>query len=282
MLTDTTIDGNAAACSLRVQGLTRQYSLRNGWRKSISIQAACGVSFYIPAAKTLALVGSSGCGKSTVARCVTRLERPDSGEIWLGGVEISRLATRDLRPLRSHIQMIFQDPITSMNPRMSAREVIEEPLLIRERGSRTERRERAAILMEEVGVSPEWLDRRITEFSGGQCQRIAIARALVLAPRILVLDEALSGLDLSTQAQIVQLLKKLQATHSLTYLLISHDLGIVARTADLLAIMSGGRIIEQGPTAEIVGNPEQPETQALVAAAERLRAAFARARGASA
>ena len=270
------------ACSLRVQGLNREYRVRNGWRKSTTVQAVCGVSFYIPAGKTLALIGSSGSGKSTVARCVVRLERPDSGEIWLGGVEISRLGARSLRPLRSRIQMIFQDPTTSMNPRMSASEIIEEPLLIQQRGTRNERRERAASLMVEVGLSADWLDRRINEFSGGQQQRIAIARALALSPKVLVLDEALSGLDLSTQVQIIQLLKNLQAAHSLTYLLISHDLGAVAHLTDLLAVMSAGRIVEQGPTKEIIVNPQQPQTQTLVAAAQHFKKAFARAQGASA
>ncbi len=271
-----------AGCSLRVEALSREYKLRTGWRRSISLQAVSGVSFYIPAGKTLGLVGSSGCGKSTVARCVTRLERPDKGEIWLGGVEISRLDSCNLRPLRCQIQMIFQDPITAMNPRMSAAEIIEEPLLIQGRGTPSQRKDQVARLLEEVGLSPDWLKRRITEFSGGQLQRIAIARALILAPRILVLDEALSGLDLSIQAQIVHLLKKLQSAHSLTFLLISHDLGIVRHVADSVAIMSSGRIVEQGPAREIIANPQKPETQALVAAADRLNAAFLKARGASA
>jgi len=244
--------------------------------------AANGVSFEIPGGKTLGLVGSSGSGKSTVARCITRVEKPDAGEIWMGNIDIARLGSRELRPVRAEVQMIFQDPSTSMNPRMSAAEIIEEPLLIQNRGTRDERRGRAAELMKEVGLSANWLPRRITEFSGGQLQRIAIARALALGPKFLVLDEALSGLDLSTQSDITDLLRNLQAAHSLTYLLISHDLGLVARLAGSIAIMSAGRIVEQGPTREIISNPTQPETKVLVAAAERFRTAFAQAKGASA
>ncbi len=170
----------------------------------------------------------------------------------------------------------------AMNPRMSAAEIIEEPLLIQARGNSQQRRVRAAELMEQVAVSPDWLDRHITEFSGGQRQRIAIARALALAPKFLVLDEALSGLDLSTQSEITSLLRQLQAKHLLTYLLISHDLGLVARMADQVAIMAAGRIVEQGPTRSIVSHPARPETQELVAAAARFQAAFAKAQGAPA
>jgi ABC-type glutathione transport system ATPase component len=272
-----------SALPLRVCGLSKRYRNRARiWRKSSEICAANGISFEIPGGKTLGLVGSSGSGKSTVARCITRLEKPDAGEIWMGNIDIARLGSRELRPVRAEVQMIFQDSSTSMNPRMSAAEVIEEPLLIQNRGTRDERRGRAAELMKEVGLSPDWLDRRITEFSGGQGQRIAIARALALGPKFLVLDEALSGLDLSTRSQIADLLRKLQAEHSLTYLLISHDLGLVARLADSIAVMSAGRIVDQGPTREIISHPTQPETKVLVAAAERFRRALAQAKGASA
>jgi len=200
----------------------------------------------------------------------------------MGNIDIARLGSRELRPVRAEIQMIFQDPSTSMNPRMSAAEIIEEPLLIQNRGTRDERLSHAAELMKEVGLSADWLPRRVTEFSGGQLQRIAIARALALGPKFLVLDEALSGLDLSTQSDITDLLRNLQAAHSLTYLLISHDLGLVARLAGSIAIMSAGRIVEQGPTREIISNPTRPETKVLVAAAERFRKALAQAKGASA
>jgi len=271
------------ALPLRVCGLSKRYRTHARiWKKSYEVRAANGVSFEIPGGKTLGLVGSSGSGKSTVARCITRVEKPDAGEIWMGNIDIARLGSRELRPVRAEIQMIFQDPSTSMNPRMSAAQIIEEPLLIQNRGTHDERRSHAAELMKEVGLSADWLPRRITEFSGGQLQRIAIARALALGPKFLVLDEALSGLDLSTQSDITDLLRNLQAAHSLTYLLISHDLGLVARLAGSIAIMSAGRIVEQGPTREIISNPTQPETKVLVAAAERFRTAFAQAKGASA
>jgi ABC-type glutathione transport system ATPase component len=265
---------------LRVRGLCKRYLRGLTWRKR-EVLAVRGVNFEISAGKTLGLVGSSGSGKSTVARCVTRLERPDAGEIWIDGVNIAQLASHDLFPFRARIQMIFQDAATSMNPRFSAAEIIEEPLLIQGRGNHVDRRMRARDLMSEVGLSPNWADRSAMEFSGGQQQRLAIARALALKPKLLVLDEALSGLDLSTQAQIANLLLELQAAHSLTYLLISHDLSLVARMADFIAVMSAGQIIEQGPTAQIVSNPTDTETQSLLASAKTFESSYSATLGAS-
>jgi ABC-type glutathione transport system ATPase component len=271
-----------SALGLRVCRLSKCYRLEGKfWRGQREVRAANEASFEIEPGKTLALVGSSGSGKSTLARCVTRLEKPDEGEIWLGDTDIAQLSLRELGPIRSRIQMIFQDPIMSMNPRMSALQVIEEPLLIQRRGTPVNRRMRAAELMSEVGLSADWLDRRITEFSGGQRQRIAIARALIIEAKCLVLDEALSGLDLATQTQIADLLVQLQAAHLLTYLLISHDLTVVARMAGSIAAMAAGRIVEQGPTSQILSNPARAETRTLVASAERLLAALSLARGAS-
>lgn len=268
---------------LRVRRLSKCYFVRKTLlEKRALMAAAVDISFDISAGETLALVGSSGSGKSTVARCVTRLEKPDAGEIWLGDREIVRLNARELRPLRSQIQMIFQDPATAMNTRMSAAQIIEEPLLIRDRGRKADHRNHAAELMKEVGLSPDWLGRRISEFSGGQKQRIAIARALVLEPRVLVLDEALTGLDICTQAQIIDLLLKVQGKNALSYLLISHDLAVVKRIAHKIAVIAQGKIVEMGTTDEIMSNPVQPETQSLVAAGERFRAALAKAHGASA
>lgn len=272
-----------SALGLRVCRLSKRYRCAGKfWMGGRDLHAATEVSFGIQPGKTLALVGSSGSGKSTLARCITRLERPDEGQIWLGDIDIAPLGSRDLRPIRTKIQMIFQDPVTAMNPRMSAFEVLEEPLLIHGRGTRQEWKERGAQLMTEVGLSPDWLNRLITEFSGGQKQRIAIARALTIEPKCLVLDEALSGLDLVTQSQIADLLLQLQATHSLTYLLISHDLTLVARLAHSTAVMAAGRVVEQGSTDEILSHPRQPETQALVASTERMQAALSSARGAGA
>lgn len=266
------------AFALRVHGLSKRYHARRSIFRNHSFMAAVtDVNFKIAAGKTLALVGASGSGKSTVARCVACLEKADAGEIWMATRDVARLSRRELFRLRPEMQMIFQDPATAMNPRLSAAAVIEEPLIIQRRGSREERRAMVAELMKEVGLTAEWMDRRVTDFSGGQKQRIAIARALVLQPRLLILDEAFTGLDLSIQAQIANLLLELQAAHSLTYLLISHDLTLVSRMADAVAVLSAGQVVEQGTPAEILGNPKHPETRALVAAASRSKAAFAAA-----
>src|SRR6202163_383646 len=264
---------------LRVKGLSKQYVRGGLWRKRVPVAAVRCVDFEIPRGQTLALVGESGSGKSTVARCVTRLERPDSGQILIQGADIAQLNSRDLVPFRSGIQMVFQDAVTSMNPRFSALEVVEEPLLIRAKGAqggqrveggrnRQSRRDLVRDLMVEVGLAPDWMSRSILHFSGGQRQRLALARALALRPQLLVLDEALSGLDLSTQAQIANLLLDLQAAHGLTYLLISHDLALVARLADTIAVISAGKTVEVGPTHQIISTPRVTATQQLVASAE--------------
>jgi ABC-type glutathione transport system ATPase component len=250
-----------------VENLSKHYVRGHIWKKRVPVQAIRHISFEIGTARTLALVGASGSGKSTVARCMTRLERPDTGHIWIDAVDIANLGSREMFRFRSEIQMIFQDAITSMNPRFSASEVIEEPLLIQGE-SREERREIAQTLMQDVALSPEWLDRPVMEFSGGQRQRLAIARALTLQPKLLVLDEALSGLDLSTQAQIANLLLDLQSAHSLTYLLISHEMGLVARMADDIAVMANGQIVETGSTQQILDDPKHAETKNLLASAK--------------
>ena len=259
---------------LRVSGLNKSYRRRGViWHRSDDvIVAASEVEFEIFAGKTLALVGSSGSGKSTVARCVSRLEKPDAGEIWLEGADIAQLDSLALRSFRPKMQMVFQDAVTSMNPRFTASEVIEEPLRIQKRGDKSARRTRAIELMQEVGLSPQWADRYAMDFSGGQRQRLAIARALALTPALLVLDEALSGLDLSTEAQIANLLVDLQAAHSLAYLLISHDLALVSRIADTIAVMAHGRIVEQGLAAQVVDNASHSETRALIASTRAAQA----------
>lgn len=261
---------------LQVSGLGKSYRRKGpAWRRADVIVAASEVEFEIFAGQTLALVGASGSGKSTVARCVTRLEKPDAGQILLDGTDIAQFDARQLRPVRQKFQMVFQDAATSINPRFTAAEVVEEPLLVQRQGDTFERRTRAKELMEEVGLSPQWADRAALNFSGGQKQRLVLARALALKPKLLVLDEALSGLDLSTEAQIANLLMDLQSSHSLAYLLISHDLALVSRLANTIAVMANGRIIEQGPASQIINNASHVETRALLASARAARANLA-------
>lgn len=268
---DATSPSKASEVLLRVRNLGKKYWARHGaFRRRVPLAAASNVSFEIPRGKTLAIVGSSGSGKSTVAKCVARLEKPDSGEIWIDDRDIAQSDGKELMSRRPEVQLIFQDPTTSMNARFSAFQTIEEPLVLQRRGSREERRTSVAELMKEVALQPEWMDRQVTEFSGGQRQRIAIARALALRPKLLILDEAFTGLDLSTQAQIANLLITLQAAHSLTYLLISHDLTMVSRMADTIAVMSKGKMVEQGMSDEVLANPAHAETRALVSAARGL------------
>jgi peptide/nickel transport system ATP-binding protein/oligopeptide transport system ATP-binding protein len=268
---------------LRVRALGKKYVRGGLWRKRVSVAAVNGVDFEIAHGQTLALVGESGSGKSTVARCVTRLEKPDSGEILIEGADIAQLPVRELDPFRRGVQMVFQDAVTSMNPRFSALEIVEEPLLIDQNGgNRQHRRDRVRELMTEVGISPDWMHRSILHFSGGQRQRLALARALAVRPKLLVLDEALSGLDLSTQAQIANLLLDLQAAHSLTYLLISHDMALVARLADVIGVMCGGRTVEVGPTRQIISEPSHAATKKLLASAKASASNLARIAGESA
>lgn len=248
---------------LMVRGLSKEY-VRGRWPKYTRISAASNVEFQIAAGQTLALVGRSGSGKSTVARCVSRMERPDAGEIWVAGTDVAQLSGAALLPFRSKIQLIFQDAATALNPRFSALEAIEEPLRLRGY-RRSERRATAETLMKEVKLSPDWLNRPVMDFSGGQRQRLAIARALTLKPQLLILDEALSGLDLSTLAEIANLLLDLQQAYSLTYLLISHDLTLVSRMADTIGIMLDGQIVEMGPTSQIVACAHHSATLELLA-----------------
>lgn len=277
MATDASAANLGAQPVLRVSGLGKGYRRKGArWRRSeVVVAAASGVEFEIFAGQTLALVGSSGSGKSTVARCVTRLEKPDSGQIWLEGTDIAQLHSRQLRSHRPRLQMVFQDAATSMNPRFTAAETVEEPMLIQRQGDRSARRVRAQELMQEVGLSPQWADRSVMDFSGGQRQRLAIARALALKPKLLVLDEALSGLDLSTEAQIANLLLDLQASHALAYLFISHDLALVARLADTVAVMAKGRIVEQGPASQVIASGSHAETRTLVASTRAAQANLA-------
>jgi len=266
---------------LRVRGLSKRYARGPLWQKRASFLAVNEVELEIGSGETLALVGCSGSGKSTVARCIAQLEKPDSGQVWIDDTDLTRLSARELLPFRSRVQMIFQDAATAMDPRFSAAEVIQEPLRIQGR-SRSEQQEVAEALMKEVALSPDWLKRSVLEFSGVQKQRLAIARALAVRPRLLILDEALSGLDLSIRAQIANLLLDLQEKHSLAYLLISHDLAVVAGLTDRIAVMSQGRIVETGLVSTVLRESTHDETKKLVSATREAESKLAISAGASA
>lgn len=265
---------------VRTRGLSKQYVQRSPFsRKKFVIDALIDVDLEIAPGCLTSLVGESGSGKSTLASCLALLEKPDRGGIWFEGNEISRCDDAERAALRPKIQMVFQDSAGALNPRLSAGQIIAEPLEIRGRETGKNLRVRARELMEEVGLSPDWVDRRPLEFSGGQRQRLAIARAIALRPTFLILDESLSGLDLSTQAQILNLLLALQAAHSLTYLLISHDLSLVGQVAEFVAVMHQGRIVEQGPRQNIFSHPQHAHTQELLNSCRVIESAFRTAQG---
>ncbi|MGI8962066.1 MAG: ATP-binding cassette domain-containing protein [Bryobacteraceae bacterium] len=251
---------------LRVRHLSKRYA-QGKWfsRNKFPVIALDDISLTVRSRSTLALVGESGSGKSTLARCIARLAEPDAGEIWLDGEGLLTLSSTDLLASHRHIQLIFQSSTMAMNPRFSAVEIVSEPLRIQERSGRNERRKQALAMLEQVGIPPEWADRSPLEFSGGQRQRLVIARALVLKPALLILDEALSGLDLSIQAQIANLLIELQASFSLTYLYISHDLRLAGYLADEIAVMQRGKIVESDNVVEVFSNPKHSHTRALIA-----------------
>lgn len=253
---------------LWVHSLAKAYVRRGSLTQpGARLQAITGVNFSIESGSTLGLAGGSGCGKSTVARCVSRIERPDEGEILFAGCDLAGLNFRELRPFRPALQMVFQDAATALNPRFSAAEIISEPLLIQGLGTAGERAVRVREALREVGLPEAWASRAAHEFSGGQRQRLALARALVLKPKLLILDEPLTGLDVSTRAQIANLLLDLQALHGIAYLLISHDLALLSHLADRIAIMANGRLVEEGATKQIISSPRHPETKKLLAAA---------------
>ena len=263
--------GSKSAPLLLVRGLSKSYLQRHWFsRQRFLIKAFDAVDLTIQPCSTLALVGESGAGKSTLARCIARMEEPSSGEIWYEGKNLLRSSKQEMLWAREKIQLIFQEATSALNPRLSAVEIIAEPLAIQGRGTKKERQRRALDGMERVGLSPEWGSRSPLEFSGGQRQRLALARALVLEPRLLILDEGLAGLDLSIQAQMVNLLMDLQASHALAYLYISHDLALVSRIADEVVVMREGRIVEHRRTRELFTDPRHPYTQELIAAIPRL------------
>ena len=252
---------------LSASNLARYYSVSRGaFSQPGTLKALDGASFTLERGKTLAVVGESGCGKSTLARLVTMIELPTSGSLNIAGEEIAGASHSTLRMLRPKVQIVFQNPYGSLNPRQKIGHALEEPLLVNTGLPKAERTEKARAMMTSVGLRPEHYDRYPHMFSGGQRQRIAIARALMLDPEILVLDEPVSALDVSIQAQVLNLLADLQERHNLAYLFISHDLSVVRHIATKVMVMYLGRVVEQGPSAAVFKNPQHPYTKALLSA----------------
>ena len=254
---------------LRVEDLVKHFPVAGSSflrRNESQIRAVDGVSFEIAEGETLGLVGESGCGKSTLARLLLRLLKPDSGSVSYRGTDLVPLGTRKLRPVRKEIQMIFQDPYTSLNPRKRIGQIVGEPLRIHDLAEGKDLKRRVQETLERVGLQPEHYSRYPHEFSGGQRQRIGIARALAPEPRLIVADEPVSALDVSIQAQIVNLLSDLQAEFGLTYLFVSHDLGIVRQVSRRIAVMYLGKLVELGPAEEVYRNPIHPYTASLIEA----------------
>jgi len=254
---------------LEVTDLVKHFPVKRGLllgREVDQVAAVDGVSFSIAAGETLGLVGESGSGKSTLCRTILQLLKPSAGSVRFEGREIAGLSRRRMRPLRPRMQMVFQDPYASLNPRKRVGQIVAEPLRLQRAASGTELRRRAQELLDRVGLATEHYDRFPHEFSGGQRQRIGIARALALQPRLIVADEPVSSLDVSIRAQIVNLLDDLQEEFGLTYLFVAHDIGVVRHVSDRIAVMHKGRIVEQGPVDQVCGRPGDPYTKALLAA----------------
>ena len=256
-----------AGSLLEVTDLVKHYAVRGGVlrRRIGTVHAVDGVSFSLSTGETLGLVGESGCGKSTVARSVLRLIEPSGGTIRLDGTDITRLGKTALRPHRRSMQIVFQDPFASLNPRMTAGDIVGEPLDVHGLATGQQKRDRVAELFEQVGLRPDQMKNYPHQFSGGQRQRICIARALSLGPKLIVCDEPVSALDVSIQAQVINLLIDLQRRHGFSYLFIAHDLAVVAHISHRVAVMYLGRIVEIAEKRELFTNPRHPYTQALLA-----------------
>jgi len=256
---------------LAVQGVCKDYVVRrNLWgRPSQVLHAVRNVSLAMRAGTTLALVGESGSGKTTLGRCIAGLARPTAGSIRLAGADVPRLSGAALMRFRRTVQTIFQDPYSSLNPRRTVGDAIMDGMVIHRLYDAAERRDRMIALLQRVGLQPDHARRYPHQFSGGQRQRIAIARALALSPHFIVADEAVSALDVSIKGQVLELLAQLQAEEGLSYLFISHDLGVVRHFADRVAIMAGGELLEEGPCEQIFQAPQHDYTRALIAAVPR-------------
>jgi ABC-type oligopeptide transport system ATPase subunit len=265
---------------IHVQNLKKYFPIRTGVFSRVAghVRAVDDVSFSINRQETVGLVGESGCGKTTAGRTILRLIEPTAGEAFIGSVNIFDCARSELRSLRQNMQIIFQDPYSSLNPRMTVEQIVGEGLSIHGLGNRGVRRDRVAEMLRKVGLQPEHMTRYPHEFSGGQRQRIGIARALILDPKFVVCDEAVSALDVSIQAQIINLLEELQQRMELSYLFISHDLGVVEHICDRVLVMYFGKIVESASTEEIFNNPVHPYTQALLSAVPRIDPALKRKR----
>jgi oligopeptide/dipeptide ABC transporter ATP-binding protein len=253
---------------LEVKDLKQYFPIKGGiFGRTINhVKAVDGVSFTIYEGETVSIVGESGCGKSTTGRAILRLEDPTSGEVRFKGQDLLSLNKRKMREMRKDLQVIFQDPFASLNPRQTVRRILEEAMEILNVVPKNKRGERAVELLEQVGLRADFIDRYPHEFSGGQRQRIGIARALAVEPKLIICDEAVSALDVSVQAQVLNLLKKLQKEYKLTYLFISHDLGVVRHISDRVIVMYLGNIVEIGDKKSIFENPQHPYTKALLSA----------------
>ena len=254
---------------LRVEGLQKLFPVRKGVLQSVAghVRAVDGVSFSIQSGETLCLVGESGCGKSTVGKTILRLQEPTAGQIWLGGTEVTSLTEDQMRVHRRQVQMVFQDPYSSLNPRMRVGQIVAEPLENYGLAEGAEKERQVVALLEKVGLRKDAMERFPFEFSGGQRQRLGIARALALNPQLIVADEPVSALDVSVQAQVLNLLMDLQEEFGLAYLFISHDLAVVEHIGHRIAVMYLGRIVELAPKERIFAQPQHPYTEALMAAA---------------